>query len=58
MESRATTRQLEHCRGCARKHGLYGADVYSVRAYLRVLNHFLASMEMQLSRDEFVTPKL
>jgi hypothetical protein len=39
-------RQALHCRSAARKHGAYAAEVYSARAYLRVIDAVLTRLEM------------
>jgi len=38
-------RQVKHCQKCANKHGVYGADRFSVRAYLRTLAMLVERVE-------------
>lgn len=39
-------KQVRHCRQAARKHGVYAADKYSIRAYLRAVDALLMRIEV------------
>ena len=39
------SKQVRHCRTAARTHGTFAADMYSIRAYLRVIALLLTSLE-------------
>lgn len=43
--SQGERKQVRHCRKCARKHGIYGADRFSVRAYLRTVAMLVERVE-------------
>lgn len=43
-------RRVAHCRTAPRKHGAYGVDVFSSRAYLRLLEAVLKRLETDSTR--------
>lgn len=45
------SKQHHHSRQAARKHGLYAANRFSVRAYLRLMAALLVRLEMVVEKD-------
>lgn len=51
MKQTKAVRQTAHCRRNAVKHGMYGADIYSVRHYLRAFQAAISTEAVLCSHN-------